>query len=119
VQCRLRADEFTTDTTQWAFSDDGIYVENPEFMEAHTDTEDKILYGVKNDGDFYFGAGIPSQIKDKTDEIESNVENKVDKIPGKGLSTNDFTDEYKTKVDNSVSQEYVDSVIGGIENGSY
>ena len=43
----------------------------------------------------------------------------VFKEEGKGLSTNDFTDEYKTKVDNSVSQEYVDSVIGGIENGSY
>ena len=99
VQCRLMSGEWSTNTEDWAFSDDGIYVENPEFMEAHTDTEDKILYGVKNDGDFYFGAGIPSQIKDKTDEIESNVENKVDKIPGKGLSTNDYDNTAKEIVD--------------------
>ena len=33
-------------------------------------------------------------------DINSLQENKVDKIQGKGLSTNDFTDEYKNKVDN-------------------
>ena len=47
----------------------------------------------------------------------------VVKENGKGLSTNDFTNDYKSKVDNAVTQpymeEYVDSVIGGIENGSY
>lgn len=84
------------------------------------------------------------------------VNNFVAKEDGKGLSTNDFTDEYKTKLDDSaskkyvdeqiskieipesgtvdltnyytkeeidnkkyVTQEYVDEVIGGIENGSY
>ena len=32
VQCRLIADEFTTDTTQWAIADEGVYVDNPEFV---------------------------------------------------------------------------------------
>lgn len=30
------------------------------------------------------------------------IENKVDKVTGKGLSTNDFTDSYKNKIDNMV-----------------
>lgn len=39
----------------------------------------------------------------------------VSKEKGKGLSTNDFTNEYKNKVDTSVSQEYVDGLVGNIE----
>ena len=33
-------------------------------------------------------------------QVEELEKNKVDKIPGKGLSTNDFTNSYKAKVDN-------------------
>lgn len=39
--------------------------------------------------------------------------NVVLKEEGKGLSTNDFTDEYKTKLDNL--EEYVDNLVGDIE----
>ena len=35
----------------------------------------------------------------KTVDVNESLSNKVDKIDGKGLSTNDFTDEYKAKVD--------------------
>ena len=38
-------------------------------------------------------------------DVESALADKVDTVSGKGLSTNDFTDEYKTKVDNSLSTE--------------
>lgn len=41
----------------------------------------------------------------------------VFKENGKGLSTNDFTNEDKAKLDNL--EEYLNGVIGGIENGSY
>lgn len=30
--------------------------------------------------------------------IKERLDNKVDKVSGKGLSTNDFTDEYKAKI---------------------
>ena len=33
-------------------------------------------------------------------EIRKLISKKVDKVDGKGLSTNDFTDEYKNKLDN-------------------
>lgn len=35
--------------------------------------------------------------------VNIDLSGKVDKITGKGLSTNDFTDAYKTKVDNAAS----------------
>ena len=81
------------------------FVENSEFSEVHTDAKDKIMYGVKQDGDFYFGAGIPSQIKNKFTEVESNVENKVDKVEGKELSTNDYTNEDKEIVETQELEE--------------
>lgn len=50
--------------------------------------------------------GIPqSDLAESTQQILQNVENKVNKEEGKGLSTNDFTDEYKAKVEDSASQE--------------
>lgn len=45
---------------------------------------------------------------DTLGEIEKEVENKVDKVSGKGLSTNDFTNEYKTKVDSAL-QSYTET----------
>ena len=50
--------------------------------------------------------GIPqSDLAESTQQILQNVENKVSKEKGKGLSTNDFTDKYKAKVEDSASQE--------------
>lgn len=39
---------------------------------------------------------------DTLGEIETAVKNKVDKVAGKGLSTNDFTSDYKAKVDTAL-----------------
>jgi hypothetical protein len=55
--------------------------------------------------------------------ITALVNTKVDKIEGKNLSTNDFTDEYKNKLDNlddsetiqEMIKEYVDETILGGE----
>ena len=45
---------------------------------------------------------------DTLGEIETAVNNKVDKVSGKGLSTNDFTNEYKEKVDSAL-QSYTET----------
>ena len=45
---------------------------------------------------------------DTLGEIETALGNKVDKVSGKGLSTNDFTDEYKDKVDSAL-QSYTET----------
>ena len=83
VQARCMAQNFTTDTTQWAIADEGVYIENPEFVEVHTDAEDKVLYGIKADGDFYFGAGVPKQVQEEvkaeTERAEAAEATKLDK----------------------------------------
>ena len=51
----------------------GTYTENPEFAYVQTDNENKILYGVKTDGEFFFGAGCPQQVKDYIEEKISSL----------------------------------------------
>ena len=53
------------------FASDAAYVnsfmfftENPEWVYVVCDKEDKILFGVKQDGEFYFGAGVPPQVQE-------------------------------------------------------
>ena len=70
IRYNLIADEFTTDTTHWAIADEGVYVENPEFVYVKTDSEGKILWAVKADGSIYYGAGVPQQV---IDYIEQNI----------------------------------------------
>ena len=102
----------------------GEYEENTEYIRVYADSEGKILWAIKKDGSIHYGAGVPSQVVDyinaKLAEIEiPNVDSilefldgmldgehslsallnsKVDKEEGKGLSTNDYTDEEKTLV---------------------
>ena len=52
--------------------------------------------------------GDVSESFDTLSEIETIVNNKVDKVSGKGLSTNDFTDAYKAKVDSAL-QSYTET----------
>ena len=73
VQFRCTADEFTTDTTQWAIADEGVYVENPEYVYIKTDAEGKILWAIKVDGSIYYGAGCPQQVKDYIEEKISSL----------------------------------------------
>ena len=50
------------------------YTENiPDFQKAYVDASDNVLYGVKENGDFYFGGGIPSQVSEKIDELENQM----------------------------------------------
>lgn len=43
--------------------------------------------------------GTVSDVEGSVSTLQTNLNNKVDKVQGKGLSTNDFTNEYKTKLD--------------------
>ncbi len=52
--------------------------------------------------------GSASETFNTLGEIETAVNNKVDKVDGKGLSTNDFTNEYKDKVDSAL-QSYTEA----------
>ena len=52
--------------------------------------------------------GDASDSFDTLSEIETAVNNKVDKVDGKGLSTNDYTNEDKAKVDSAL-QSYTET----------
>ena len=43
--------------------------------------------------------GTVSDVEETVGTLQTNLNNKVDKVQGKGLSTNDFTNQYKTKLD--------------------
>ena len=73
VQYRLMADEWSTDTEDWAIADEGVYVENPEFVYVKTDKDGKILLAIKTNGGIYYGAGVPQQVKDYIEEKISSL----------------------------------------------
>ena len=93
----------------------GQLIENNEWVKVVTDSQDKILYGVKADGKFYFGDGCPTQVVeyiqkiinglslDEYEDIVSFLGNlidgdtlatllneKVDKVTGKSLIDAEF-----------------------------
>lgn len=69
----------------------GQYVDNPEWVRVVTDNDGKILYGVKSDGKFYFGADCPPQIQEYVQlQIDSIGATKVDKVTGKSLIDANF-----------------------------
>lgn len=57
-----------------------LITDNPEFVCVAIDTNDRILYGIKTDGQPYFGVGCPQQVKDYINEQINNI-----------LGTNDIT----------------------------
>ena len=63
--------------------------------------------------------------KDVTDALNAAIGNKVDKVTGKGLSTNDFTDEYRDKLDGIAEggSDYIlpvasNTTLGGVKTTS-
>ena len=75
VRWNLLADEFTTDITQWAIADEGVYVENSEFVYVKTDAEDKILWAIKADGSIEWAIGIPTPVKEYIDNAIAEIKN--------------------------------------------
>ena len=45
--------------------------------------------------------GLIDEIESKFSEVEEEISQKVDKVPGKGLSENDFTEDYRIMVENA------------------
>lgn len=77
---QLKSTEWTDDTDKWGIIKTAIVKDNPEFVEVHLDGSDKILYGVQKDGNFYFGGGVPSQVKEYVDEKSAETDRKIDEL---------------------------------------
>ena len=81
----------------------------------HLDTLYRLLDEASNDADSFVNTiseilAILNQYPEGTNLINA-LNGKVDKVSGKGLSTNDFTNEYKDKVDNSVDRTTFNTAI--------
>lgn len=65
------------------------HIENTEFIGVWLDKHRRILFGVQQDANFFFGYGVPRQIVDFVNSFKSEllsiINNKVDKEEGKGL----------------------------------
>ena len=85
---QLKSKEWSTDTSKWSIVPNNVVQDNPEYVEVHIDGTDKILYGVKNDGDFYFGAGIPSQIRDYVNEKGEKIDASILEIETRFYNVN-------------------------------
>lgn len=87
VQYRCIADEFTTDTTKWSICVDEFLSENAKYIKKEIDSEGKLVFGITQEGDFVFGGGVPTQIKDF---VQWALASKVNYKKGKGLINSFF-----------------------------
>ena len=49
------------------------YIDNPEFLRVYTDAAGRLLWGIKKNADIYYGAGVPSAIKDYINNLISKA----------------------------------------------
>lgn len=93
----------------------GVWVESGEFIHAFVDADDKVLFGIRPNGEIYWAIGVPKPVKDYIEAsipdisgLQQTIAGKVDKVEGKGLSTNDYTDDAKGMVEmNELSEDPV------------
>lgn len=104
---RLNALADSDDTTLDQLSEIVAYIKsNRSLIENITTNKVNVSDVIDNisstDADKPLSANQGKILKDLIDIVNSSLENKVDKEPGKGLSTNDFTNEEKEKL-NSIN----------------
>ena len=80
-----------------------IITDNPEFAIAAVDTNDRILYGIKADGNPYFGYGVPKQIKNSIDKVSSDVNNKYTEVKQSISDTSKHLSETSSDIDKKIN----------------
>ena len=99
-----------------------IITDNPEFVCVAVDVNEKILYGIKTDGQLYFGVGCPQQVKDYIDKQinkilgTDDVSSTIDSLKEIEAFLKDFTnsDTLKALLDTKANKTDVDNTIANI-----
>lgn len=99
--------EMSADKTKLVFTlNDGTTRElNVDGLHTHSNLDDILEKFTVVDGELYFdGKKVANENVDlsdyyKKEEVDNRLNEKVDKVIGKTLTSNDFTDDYKTKLD--------------------
>ena len=66
------------------------YIESPEWIRVVTDSEDKVLAGIRASGELEWSLGVPTPVREYVEEyvqeqMDDALELKVDKEDGKSL----------------------------------
>ena len=106
----------------------GKYEENQEFVRVYLDTNNRVLWGILTNGDIYYGAGVPSQIKNYIGSKISELQ--LDRVEDILIFLDDLIDSDKTlkellsgKVDKEEGKSLIDagyaSTKSNIENPEF
>ena len=103
---------WTNDDSWWTIDEDTYEIDNQEFTEVHTDSDDRVTYGVKSNGDFYFGIGVPGQVQY---EINKQANKKVDKEDGKSLMSSEEHNKLEALPTNTELNSELESKVNKVE----
>ena len=100
-------------TNNWSFCGDDKHIDNQEWIRVYTDSEGRILFGIKTDGSIHWGIGVPKPIKYY---IEEKLAEKVDIEEGKSLILKRYAEAINSDEWIYVMTDAEDRVIFGIKN---
>lgn len=55
-------------------------VDNPEYIAVWTDSDDKLLLAIENDGNVHFGYGVPKQVEEFAESLNTAINTKIDDL---------------------------------------
>ena len=98
----------------------GYNIDNVEFVRVVVDSQNRVVFGIRHDGDVYFGAGVPEQIQtyvrdmmatiDLTD-ITTTLEQITDYLAGKLGTQLTLSEELNGKVDKEEGKSLIDAEV--------
>ena len=99
-----------------------IITDNPEFAIAAIDINDRILYGIKADGQPYWGVGVPKVVRDYVDKQVNdilgtdNITETIDSLKEVEKFLSDFknSDTLKALLDTKANKTDVDNTIAAV-----
>ena len=99
-----------------------LITDNPEFAIAAVDANDRILYGIKADGQPYWGVGVPKVVRDYVDKQVNdilgtdNITEAIDSLKEVEKFLSDFknSDTLKALLDIKANKTEVDNTIANI-----
>ena len=103
----------------------GCYENNPEFIKVWLDGSNRILLGIRNDGEIVFGVGVPSSVKSYVDgkvkEINSTVNALLNDSDATKKTVNNIVDFLDGFVEGDTLKELLDKKVDGeyVENPEF
>ena len=99
-----------------------IITDNPEFAIAAVDINNRILYGIKNDGQPYWGVGVPKVVRDYVNKQVNdilgtdNITETIDSLKEVEKFLSDFknSDTLKALLDTKANKTDVDNTVANI-----